>query len=90
MEPPAPRPPPARSPASASVAPASADVVAARDKAIVDALKIRTRTFGGLRDVLPVEAGQTDDQRDAALSSALIRLRVKKVIRPDGESWAIA
>jgi len=64
--------------------------VAARDKAIVEALKVRTRTAQELFACLPYERGLTHDQQDAALSSALIRLRVKKIIKADGEGWAIA
>ena len=79
-----------RSPAAATVAPASAAVVAARDKAIVDALYIRPRTTEALFDVLPDEPDLTLEQRMAARDSALIRLRVRKVIVQNGDGWTIA
>lgn len=72
------------------MAPASADVVAARDKAIVDALKIRPWTTDALMTVMPHEADLTLEQRRAALSSALIRLRVKKVITSTEAGWTLA
>jgi hypothetical protein len=65
--------------------------VAARDKAILAAVKMRRWSSTGLSTVLPNEPGQTVEQRQVALSSALIRLRVKQQIRQtsDGE-WELA
>lgn len=64
----------------------------ARDAAIVGALKIRPWLQEGLLAVLPDEPGQVPAQREAALHSALIRLRVKKQIEQltDGQWRAIA
>ncbi len=80
---------PARSIAAASVAPASVEVVKARDEAILAALKVRPWPYGGLLTVLPDEPGQTFDQRETALKSALIRLRVKKLICEVGDVWRL-
>lgn len=78
------------SPAATAVAPAPADVVAARDQAILDALKIRPWSTDGLITVLPAEPGLTPDQRTAALSSALIRLRLKKrIVQTSEGTWAL-
>lgn len=67
-------------PASLSVVPASPDVVKARDAAILEALAIRPRTTDALLDVMPPEPGLTPEQKNAALSSALVRLRVKQKV----------
>ena len=73
------------------VAPADEATVQARDAAVLNALKLRTWTTDGLMTVLPQEPGQTVDQRKTALSSALIRLRLKKRIQAaDGETWSLA
>jgi hypothetical protein len=65
--------------------------VKARDAAILEALRIRPRTAIEVLSILPAEDGQHGDQRIAARDSALIRLRVKKLIRqrPDGQ-WEAA
>jgi len=63
------------------VAPASTDVVAARDTAILNAVKLRPWSTDALLTVLPQEPGATNEQRVAARDSALIRLRVKKLIK---------
>lgn len=81
-------PPPRRlTQAQLGVAPASSDVVKARDAAILEALDIRPRSADALLDVMPEEPGQTPEQKRTALSSALVRLRVKKQIDLVDGSW---
>lgn len=70
-----------------SVAPASPDVVRARDAAILEALSIRPRSSESLLEVLPPEPGLTPEQKQAALSSALIRLRVKRQVDLVEGTW---
>lgn len=53
-------------------------------------MKIRPRSEDSLLEVLPFEPAQTIDQRRTALSSALIRLRVKRLIQQEGETWRAA
>lgn len=69
--------------------PASADVVAARDKDILEAVRIRPRTQAQLLNVMPPEDGLTDEQRETALRSALTRLRVKKHVALIGDLWTL-
>ena len=71
------------------VAPAAEPTVTARDAAILSALRLRPWTTDGLLTVLPVEPGQTIEQRKAALSSALIRLSLKKQIQAAGGAWRL-
>lgn len=89
-----PAPPPAssstRGPAAASVAPASEEVVKARDEAILDALKLRPWTTDALITVLPIELDQTALQREVALKSALMRLNVRKQIKQVDGKWVLA
>jgi hypothetical protein len=86
VDPPAAPRPPATGPA-ATVAPASKEIVTARDQAIVEAVKIRPRSTEGLLEVLPIEPGQTSEQRRVARDSAIIRLRVKKLIVLAEQGW---
>jgi len=72
------------------VAPAVEPVVKARDAAIVGALRMRKWTAEGLLHVLPVEVGQTADERKTALENALIRLSARKQILQLGGEWALA
>jgi len=60
--------------------------VKARDAAILEAVRIRPRSAAEVLSVMPVETWQHADQKIAARDSALIRMRVKKLIRqrPDG------
>lgn len=58
-------------------APATVDVVMARDAAILGALKLRPWPEDGLLTVLPDEPGLALEQKQAALHGALIRLRLK-------------
>jgi hypothetical protein len=69
------------------VAPATAEIVAARDAAILKAVTLRPWKTEALLTVLPEEPGQTPEQRKAALDSALIRLRVKKRIQVTPDGW---
>jgi hypothetical protein len=75
----------------AGATPATAEIVQARDAAILGALKKGKKPFGTLRDAMPVEDGQDDSQRRQACSNALTRLRIKKQVRStdDGE-WELA
>jgi hypothetical protein len=75
----------------AGATPATAEIVQARDAAILGALKKGKKPFGTLRDAMPVEDGQDDTQRRQACSNALTRLRIKKQIRStdDGE-WELS
>jgi hypothetical protein len=77
-------------PAAASVRPASELVVKARDTALLDRLRIGPATLEQLVTVMPAEDGHSDEDRRAACSSALIRLRVKKQITAMGSNWAVA
>jgi hypothetical protein len=79
-----------RTPAAASVASAPVDIVTARDQAILAAIRLRPWTAEGLVSVLPAEPGQTDTERRTALSSALIRLRVKKQAIEVNGQWRAA
>lgn len=73
------------------VAPASTDIVSARDAAILQAVKMRPWSTEALLTVLPPEPGATDEQRVAARDSALIRLRVKKLIKQvNDNTWVAA
>ena len=72
------------------MAPAPRDIVSARDAAILQALKVRPWATDSLLNVLPEEPGQSDEQRKTALSSALIRLRVKKQIDQVQGLWRLA
>lgn len=65
-------------------------MVAARDRAILEALTIRPWSTEGLLTVMPAEPGLTPDQKLVALNSALIRLRVKKRITAIDGKWALA
>jgi len=71
-------------------APASEEIVKARDKAILAALKYRPRSAYALLREMPNEPAQTDAQRIVARDSALIRLGVKKLIRQTSEGWVLA
>lgn len=72
------------------VSPASSETVHARDASILRAVKTRAWSTDGLLTVLPLEPGQTPEQRTAARDSALIRLRVKKLIKCTDEGWVAA
>jgi hypothetical protein len=72
------------------VAPASADVVKARDAAILSRLRIAPATEAALITVLPDEPGLSDADREVACRSALIRLRLKGHVRSVAEGWAVA
>jgi hypothetical protein len=72
------------------VAPATEDIVKARDQAILGALKLRPWPEGGLLTVLPDEPTLTLEQKQAALHSALIRLRVKGLARCTEGVWRAA
>jgi hypothetical protein len=63
------------------------DVVTARDAAILQAVRLRPWTTDALMSVMPVEEGQTVEQRKTALKSALIRMRVKKQIDEVDGQW---
>lgn len=65
------------------------DIVPARDAAITSALKRGPMAVSALLEIMPREPGQTPGQRDSALSNALTRLRLKKVIRSVDEGWAL-
>ena len=60
--------------------PAAADVVAARDAAILAALRESPRTQEALLEMMPVEPGQDVAQRRADLLNATARLRLRGVI----------
>lgn len=77
-------------PAAASVRPASEDVVKARDAALVARLRIGPASLEQLVTAMPTEDGQGDEDRRVGCSSALVRLRVKKLIRPVEGGFAIA
>lgn len=79
-----------RRPASGSVRPASEAIVKARDAAILARLRIAPASLAALVAVLPDEPGFLEVDRIVACQSALIRLRVKSLIRAVGEGWAIA
>lgn len=72
------------------VQPASPEAVAARDAAILQALKLRPWKTEALLSVMPEETTLTPPQRQAALSSALIRLRVRGHIKSVDGVWALA
>jgi hypothetical protein len=72
------------------VAPAAEEIVKARDAAIVAALKVRPWKYEGLLSVLPTEPGQTPAQRETALTSALIRLKTKKLVEVCPEGYRLA
>jgi hypothetical protein len=73
-----------------SVSPASAEIVHARDAAIMRAVRLRPWSTDALLTVLPLEPGQTSEQRVAARDSAIIRLKVKQLIRSTEEGWVAA
>lgn len=81
---------PPQRPAAASVRPASEAVVKARDTALLERLRIGPATLEQLVTVMPIEPGHTENDRRAACSSALIRLRVKKQIAAVEGGWVAA
>lgn len=72
------------------VAPASEEVVKARDKAILDALRLRPWPQKALFTVMPEEPTLSVDQKEAALHSALIRLRAKRLVVCAEGIWRMA
>lgn len=67
--------------------PASAEVVRARDAAIMATLAAGPQPWAALLAVLPQEPGQDDVQRHTALSNALTRLQIKSLIEYREEQW---
>jgi hypothetical protein len=47
-------------------------------------------TFAALMNVMPIEPGQTVQQREEACAMATRRLRIKNQIRQIENGWAIA
>jgi len=70
--------------------PASPDIVAARDAAIVARLKKGPSAKADLIDAMPAEPGKTAEQRAQDCGNALTRLRLKKLIVQVDEGWAVA
>lgn len=62
----------------------------ARDAAVLARLRIGPASLEQLVTVLPVEPDHDENDRLAACSSALIRLRVKKLITNVEGWWAAA
>jgi hypothetical protein len=62
--------------------------VKARDAAILERLRIGPATLEQLVTVMPSEDGHDENDRRAACSSALIRLRVKRQITNVDGGWA--
>lgn len=54
------------------------------------AVRLRPWSTDALLTVLPLEPGQTSEQRVAARDSAIIRLKVKQLIRSTEEGWVAA
>lgn len=70
--------------------PAGADVVHARDAAILAKLRKGPATIDDLRKAIPKEADLDDQQHGRACSNALTRLRLKGQIKQTEDGWALA
>lgn len=61
----------------------------ARDAAILRRLAIAPANLGQLVTVMPTEPGFSDEDREAACRSAVIRLNARKQIRSVDLGWAL-
>lgn len=83
-------PPPQPPPSTAGVAaPATADVVQARDIAVRACLRKGPASFDEVLAAMPEEPLLTDDQRRLATNNCLSRLRLKRQIDMNGGVWRL-
>jgi hypothetical protein len=71
------------------VRPATEEAIQARDRAILERLRVGPATLDQLVEVMPIEAGQTMDIRIDECARAVRRLGFKKVVRATVNGWAL-